>query len=308
MTDSVLVIGAGGFIGRALCTHLSRGARPIQALVRRQPDDPVPGVHYITGGLESAPELDSLLGECACIVYAASSSTPGSSAGKPVDEVDRHLRPLGVLLEKLQTNTHAHLIYLSSAGATYGSSSERPFTEADLLRPASYHGATKVAAEMLITAWANQFGGSASIFRPSNVYGPGQQARAGFGIIPAALLALKHSEPLEIWGDGSATRDYLYIDDLVTLLAKAIDDGGSPGTHTYNASSGENVSVKQLLERISTTAGRPIDLQFTPARAVDASEVRFDSAKARRQFDWQPQYDLATGLKATWEWISKSAG
>ncbi|WP_157976581.1 NAD-dependent epimerase/dehydratase family protein [Parahaliea mediterranea] len=299
-------MGASGFIGHALCSRL-KGMRSVYALTRHQPAKPIAGVNYITGGVEAATDLGNVLSTCGCVVYTASSSTPGSSAGKPVDEIEQHLRPLSILLQQLQFEAPPHLIYLSSAGATYGNVTGKPFVEADLPRPASYHGATKFAAEMLITAWAHQYKGKATVFRPSNVYGPGQQTRQGFGIIPAALSAQQQNKTLEIWGDGSAIRDYLYIDDLITLLSKAIDDGGSPGTSTFNASSGDCVSLNQLLDIIAGIGGLGLNLRFKPARAVDASEVRFDSTKTQQHFNWQPKYTLSTGLQATWEWINNSA-
>jgi len=306
MPDNALVVGAGGFIGHALCAQLIATGNTVRGLCPTPPESPIAGVDYHIAKMDQRRHLDALLDDCQCVVYTAASSTPGSSAGKPLEEIDHHLRPLNLLLCALQDHPDVHLLFVSSAGATYGSRPGNPFSENDLPHPASYHGATKVAAEMYIAAWARQFGGSATIFRPSNVYGPGQRERRGFGIIPAAFGALRRNEQLDIWGDGSAVRDYLYIDDLVALMVSAIRDGGRSGIETYNAASGECISLNHLLQLIETICQRVVPKRYLSARAVDATKVRFENRKACERFHWRPAHSLYEGLQSTWAWLNQS--
>lgn len=219
-------------------------------------------------------------------------------------ELDGNLRPLLALLEAMQAQPTLGLLYFSSAGALYGDQHDIALNETAALRPRSYHGASKVAAEQFIGAWTRQFQRSATILRPSNIYGPGQPERAGFGVIPHAFGAIQRGTALTVWGDGSAARDYLYIDDLVALAIAALQQPSPYKLRIFNAASGETVCLNDLFELAQLASGQPLLRQYEPGRAVDADWIAIDAEKARSQFGWQPSVTLAEGLKRTWNWLN----
>jgi UDP-glucose 4-epimerase len=244
------------------------------------------------------------LPQCSSVVHAASSSTPGSSAARP--QLDGNLRTTLALIEAWQGSTACRVLFLSSGGTLYGDR-DTPALEADPLLPRSYHGAGKAAAEHFFQAWATQYGGTAVLLRPSNVYGPGQSTRRGFGIIPAAFDCASKGTPLPIWGDGSSIRDYLYVDDLIALCEAALSDPMDPGVHVFNAASGEAISLSALLDRIDTVTGRTLHRQYQEARRVDVHNITADTTAARRTFAWHPATPLDEGLARTWQWFSTLA-
>jgi UDP-glucose 4-epimerase len=304
MADPVLLIGAGGFVGQALLDAFACRGEPVVAVSRRAFKVRGGGVERHVRTLREAADFAPLLHRVRAVIHVASASTPGSSAGKPVDEIDHDLRPAVAMLEALQDRPRVPLIYVSSGGSLYSRVEDAASDELAAVYSRSYHGAGKIAAEHFIEAWCNQFAGSAVVLRPSNLYGPGQVERAGFGIIPAAFGALARGDSLRIWGDGSAERDYLYIDDFTRLLLAALDAAPQRGFRVFNACSGASISLNGLFEMIEHVSGRALIRTYDASRPVDAPSVRMQATRARKAFGWAAGTGLVEGLERTWHWFN----
>jgi UDP-glucose 4-epimerase len=303
MSKRILVIGGEGFIGRSLCEALLRGGYRVQSTSRSSTSVVPGGVARIRCDVRSPDVISPLLENCDFVVHLASASTPGSTAGRPLEEIEANLLPTLALLQAMQSHPFLPLLFLSSAGSLYAGRGTEIFTEIDEVQPRSYHGAGKAAAENFIGAWSRQFERSAVILRPSNVYGPGQQKRRGFGIVPHALGAILNEQPLIVWGDGSSARDYLYIEDLVALCLAIIGTEMAPGLSTFNAGSGVSVSLNELFECMERVTGRQLKRHYAPMRSVDAERVAVDSGLAQGTFGWRPRIQLAVGIERTWNWL-----
>lgn len=304
MSDAIFLLGASGFIGRHLAERLAQAGHSVIAATRQKATFEHPAIRNVVAAWDDRAQFAQWLPQCRATVHAASSSTPGSSAAKP--QLDGNLRTTLAMIEALQESPACRLVFLSSGGTLYGDRNA-PAREEDPLRPRSYHGAGKAAAEHFIHAWATQYGGTAVLLRPSNVYGPGQPARRGFGIIPTALDCALHGQPLTLWGDGSTIRDYLYIDDILALCAAALDAPLDVGARAFNAASGEAISLNALVDRIEAVTGRPIQRVYEPARRVDVHSITADTTAARATFAWAPTTTLDEGLRRTWQWFSTQA-
>lgn len=300
MSDAILVLGAGGFVGRRLSERLAHDGANVIAATRAPTTFEQPKIRNVVAPWDSHAHFAQVVPQCRAIVHAASSSTPGSTAAQP--QLEGNLRTTLALIEALQDTPRARLLFLSSAGTLYGDR-DVPAREDDPLRPRSYHGAGKAAAELFLRAWATQYGGTTVLLRPSNLYGPGQPAQRGFGIIPTALDCALHGQPLALWGDGSTIRDYLYIDDFVALCATILE-APLTGAHAFNAASGEAISLNALLDRIDTVTGLPLHRVYAPARRVDVNSITVDASAARETFAWAPATSLDEGLRRTWQWLS----
>lgn len=302
MTDSILVLGAGGFIGRQLVGALARQGESVIAAARSPVQFDGIQVRAIIGALRQPEDFAPVIAGSRAVVYLASSSTPGTSAGLPMEDVIGNLLPLAALLQALQDHADVELLYLSSGGALYAPESGSMSNEKMEVRPLSYHGASKIAAEYFISAWCSQYSRRATIVRPSNVYGPGQPERAGFGIVPTALGKMQRNEILKVWGDGSTVRDYLYIDDLVRLIAAILARPMHKGARIINACSGVGVSLNDLFEALQAVTGMPLLRSYETSRSVDASRVVMDPALAKCEYDFSATTPLREGLRQTWSW------
>jgi UDP-glucose 4-epimerase len=202
----------------------------------------------------------------------------------------------------LQDAPRCRLLYISSGGTLYGDTHDHPAREAGTLRPRSYYGAGKAAAEHFIHAASQQFGLAATVLRPSNIYGPGQGLRSGFGIIPSAFAHVQSGVPLSLWGDGSAVRDYLYIDDFIRLCSDIIEQPISCRVSTLNVASGQGISLVDLITHIRRITGSPLQVRHDLTRPVDIARIELNTVKVARAYSWGPRVGLEDGLVRTWRW------
>lgn len=304
MADGILLIGAGGFAGTRLLEALARRGEHVIAVSRSAFAAPEGNVESHVRAVREVDDIAPLLARARVVVHVASASTPGSSAGRPVHELDENVRPALALLEALQARPRVPLVYVSSGGTLYSRVADDPADELAAVYSRSYHGAGKIAIEHFIEAYCNQFAGGATVLRPSNLYGPGQVERPGFGIVPRAFGTLMRGEKLHVWGDGSAERDYLYIDDFTRLLLAVVDAKPAPGFRVFNACSGSSIDLNGLFALIERVTGRELRRSYDAGRPVDAPSVRMRATRARETFGWSAEVGLADGLERTWRWFS----
>ncbi len=305
----ILIVGASGFVGRRLAAALSGDGHQVIALARRTPAPEYPArIEVVTASLDNSAEVEALLKNCSAVFHVASDSTPGTTASQPALEAGLNIVPTLRLLESLQKFPEVPLIYLSSGGAVYAPLSNDPLVEESNVQPVSYYGAGKVAIEKFINAMVSQHGGRALILRPSNIYGPGQHFRRGFGLIPTLFQHTQNGETLNIWGDGEVVRDYLFIDDFLMLcLAIANSRFAFAQFEICNAGSGIGCSVNQLCREVEKVTGRTLERNYLPSRRIDLQRIVLDSKKAERLFNWQANTSLTSGLSQSWTWFEQYA-
>ena len=304
--ESVLVLGSAGFIGSALCSHLAKLGHHVHAFGRSEADRIQDGVTHIRGSIEDRQLLRDALGRCSHIVYAASMTTPGVSARDPALEVLGNLLPLTRLLECAAEFPGRRLVYLSSGGAIYGDEGADA-SELRALRPRSYYGAGKAAAEALVHACVATSDWSAIMLRPTNLYGPGQKVTTGFAIVPTMFDRARDGKTFQIWGDGSTVRDYCYIDDLLEAITMSLLGPARQPFNVYNVASGQTASILELIDACQIASGRTINIEFHPARGVDVARVSPTHQLIADELGWKARVDLATGLRRTWGWHRSQA-
>jgi UDP-glucose 4-epimerase len=302
-TPGMLVIGAG-FLGTALARRLSLCGLSVHVLSPDPQGVDAERIHVYRGGLEDESLVEGLVSRCSTVVHAASATTPGSSASDPVTEGTGNLLPTLKLLSVLQRHPGRHLVYLSSGGCVYGDPPAAPLDEAQPLRPRSYHGAGKIAAEAFLHAFSTRSSAEqpVTILRPSNLYGPGQALREGFGLVRTLLEKFRTGAVLDIWGDGETVRDFLYIDDLVEACMRFI--ALPQDNDIYNIASGHSCSINQLIEIASRVCGRPLQVRYHPARHTDVRAVVLDTRKLQERLGWAPAVSLEEGIARTWQWLN----
>ena len=309
----IVLIGASGFLGRNLAKNfrddfevIGVGRSPVPAAVEREL-----GCEYRDLTLDDQ-QMKEVLNGADFVFHLATDTTPGSSRLQPSLEGMNNLLPSLKLLETLQAVSSGHLIYLSSGGAIYGSGSETPangFSEEAAVSSPSYYGAAKLAFEAFIAAYCLQTGNAATLLRPSNIYGPGQIAKKGFGIVPTLFNCMRKNEQFTVWGDGTAIRDYLFIDDFASLCRKIVESSREiDKCQIINAGSSQGVSISKLCSTIEEITGRHLRVQYKPQRNVDISRVVLDNRRARSLFEWRPETQLETGLVQTWSWYCDQYG
>lgn len=299
--QGVLLLGGTGFLGTALVRRLVREQCEVCVVGRRAFNSTVPSVVYRQAGLEDRAMLRELLPRYRTVVHLASTTTPGSSAQSPVREVEENVLPALRLLEVLAEFESIRLVYVSSGGALYGNPTILPVPEDQPLWPLSNHGVGKVAVEGFLRVYGGQHGERVTVLRPSNVYGPEQPLREGFGVIRTMLEYVRRGTAMEFWGDGETVRDFLFIEDWVEACWRLLAPGVPVGV--YNVGVGEGCSLNTLRAVVERVTGRELRVRWMPARSVDVRGVVLDSTRLRVTTGWTPQTTLEEGIRRMWDWL-----
>lgn len=291
----VLIIGAG-FLGRAIGLRLIAAGDSVTVLSPRADTNDWPaGAALVLGLQEDAALIGGLLAEHDLVIHTAWGTTPSSSAGHPVWEAERGLNPFLAFLDMLQRFPRMRLLFLSSGGTVYGDPVHLPVAEDAPLRPRSCHGAGKAAAELFLGLRRPD---RTIVLRPSNIYGPRQPLRSGFGVIRHLLACAANDRPFQLWGDGSQVRDYLFIEDFVEAVFRLVLHPTAVGV--FNLGSGRGISLRELIDLVGKVVGRPIRVEEGPARDEDVRKIVLDISRLRQAVMWQPAVTMEDGLVRTW--------
>ena len=299
---NILLLGGGGFIGTAFAQRLCLNKFNVHILSKGLPVRQVASnMIFHKGNLDNREILEQVLPECKTIVHLASSTTPGSSSRQSVLEADKNITPTLRFLDILQGYKNFHIIFVSSGGTLYGNPDSTPVDETHSLNPLSFHGAGKVAIETFLKTFSTFPKRNTTIVRPSNVYGPGQSLRSGFGVIRTMLEHVSRGTVMEIWGDGTSVRDFLYIDDMLSALIRLIDLPHD--NNIYNVGSGIGYSLNQLKEIIESVCGKKLSAIYRPSRKTDIKTIVLDSSLLSKKTKWHPAVSLEQGIELTWKWL-----
>lgn len=198
----------------------------------------------------------------------------------------------------------ARVLFASSGGALCGRDAPIPSTEDVLPLPESPYGIAKYCAEQYIGLYNRLHGTRHSVMRLANVYGPRQDPGGDAGVIPIFCgAALAHEDPT-VYGDGTQTRDYVYVGDVVGAFLAAADVD-RPGT--WNVGTGVETSVLDLVRIIADVTGRPVRPRFNPARPGELLRSVLEVSRAAQELGWRAATGLAEGISNVCRWIEADA-
>jgi len=202
------------------------------------------------------------------------------------------------LLEAVKGRPLHRLVYASSS-SVYGDLVAIPMQEHSVLQPVSPYGVTKLAAEHLCHLYHVNHGVPTVSLRYFTVYGPKQRPDMGFHrFIRAALLG----QPITLFGDGEQTRDFTFVDDIVTATTLAADRGKPGGV--YNIGGGNRVTINHVLDTVGRLTGRALTIQRLPAEKGDMRDTFADTTRARTDLGFHPTHTLEDGLAAQCRWLA----
>ncbi|MEB3260878.1 MAG: NAD-dependent epimerase/dehydratase family protein [Cyanobacteriota bacterium] len=296
------MIGGCGFIGSHIVDHLRDLGCVIRIIDRNKERfrDPFPDVQYVLGDYAEKNLLGDALDGIDVVIHLASSTVPQTSNLDPAKDVGDNLLGSIALLDGMVKYKVPKIIYLSSGGTIYGIPQVKCVDEGQPLEPIVSYGIVKLAIEKYIHLYSRLHGLDYCILRASNPYGP-RQGRLGVqGVIGTFLHKLSTGSAVEIWGDGTIVRDFLYVSDLARACALAIE-GGSKSI--YNVGSSEGYSINQVIAVMSKVTGLSIVPRYKHSMPYDVPFVTLDTSKIRQDLGWIPEVDLESGIAESWAWI-----
>lgn len=273
------IVGAQGFIGRNLATTLdSRGIQTLKLgsananLIQSQ-------AFWIENPVDS-------------IIWLASRITP-SIAETDSALVEKEIADFSSFLKAAEQGTK-QVVFASSGGTVY-SGQDCPFTEESPALGINAYGRAKVAMEKLATDSPLQ----TINLRIANAYGAGQRIDRGQGVIATWMNSIVHKEPINAYGSLSVTRDFVYIDDVVTALVNAAFNESAVGR--VNIGSGKATPLTEIISELREISGQELIINELPSRGIDRESSWLEISKAKEYLHWIPQTSLHEGLVMTWE-------
>jgi UDP-glucose 4-epimerase len=228
---------------------------------------------------------------------AAQAGVRGSWGADFEDYIEHNIRSTQRLCEAMRRRGGARLVY-SSSSSVYGQTALLPMREDHPTRPLSPYGVTKLAGEALCTLYGANYGLPVVCLRYFTVYGPRQRPDMAFHRFIRAGL---RGEPIEVYGSGTQTRDFTFVDDAVAANLAAAEYRGDAAV--FNIGGGSRVSVNHVLDVIGGVVGRTLDVRYREAQKGDVTHTYADIALAARELGYAPRVGLEAGIQREVEWV-----
>lgn len=304
----IVIFGGGGFIGSTIADRLLKDSHELRIFERPRVEPHrqfVAGekVEWLTGDLMSVHDVSSAIDGADVVLHLVSTTLPKSSNDDPIYDVQSNLVATLQLLNVMVAQHVRKIIFISSGGTVYGDPSYLPIDEMHPTEPRVSYGITKLAIEKYMLMYQHLHGIKANILRVANPFGERQRVETAQGAVGVFLSKAIQNQPLEIWGDGSATRDYVYISDVAEAFAKAVDYDGEKSI--FNISSGAGTSLNELIAILERVLGRDVARHYQPGRSFDVPVSILDNSLARQELGWNPQVRLEEGVVKTAIWMRK---
>lgn len=301
MKKSILLIGGAGFLGSRLASGFSGDGWDVGILDRIVPAEDGLNAEYFTGELRDMHLLRRALRKFSRVVYLAHETRTAPAADRLPANFLGNIELLLLVLEEIQESRAEDFVLLSSGGAVYGEPEFLPIPEDHPTRPRSPYGIAKLTMEKYLAMVAEQTGFRHLEIRPSNPYGPGQNFQSAQGIVAVAMARIARGEPITIRGDGSATKDYIFISDFAEACVKLVSNPGAAGP--FNIGCGQGTPLLDVVSGIEQVVGKKANLIFEPAQSGDVTANVLDISKVSGAIDWNPRTKLNEGIAQTWSWM-----
>ena len=305
----VLITGGAGFIGSALVRQLAAGGLDVVAVDNlangkaRNLDD-VPGgyVRLEVADIRDTERMAPLIAGSRTVFHLACLGVR-HSIHAPVENHRVNAEATLGLLELARHWGRPRFVHVSSS-EVYGTAKRVPMDEDHPTLPHTVYGASKLAGECYARAYHDTYGMATTVVRPFNAFGPRCHHEGDSGeVIPKFLLRAMAGRPLIVFGDGSQTRDFTYVEDTARGIAAAARPAAIG--RTVNLGSGAEISIRELAELVSAVAGRNTStVETAAARPGDVMRLYADVTAARSLLEFQPRVSLRDGLEQLRDWYA----
>ena len=302
----MLVTGGAGFVGATLVRRLVGGGHSVRVLDNYSTGDPshLTGVdaELVEGDIRDAAALDAALAGMQAVIHLAAAGSVIGSVQDPVTNFDVNVVGTFRVLDAARRAGVERTVQASTGGALIGNATP-PVSELSLPKPISPYGASKLAGEGYAYAFAQTYGLRTVALRFANVYGPWSARK--LGAMTLFFKAIHAGEPIVIYGDGSASRDYTHVDDISSALELALECD-VPGGSVLHIASGIETTVRDLADLCRAAADVPDHpVKYLPRRVgeVDRNFATYDLA--RQVLGYAPSISREIGIRQTWDWFQK---
>jgi len=304
----IIIFGGGGFIGSTIADRLLKDGHELRIFERPRVEpyrqfSADEKVEWLTGDLMSVHDVSNAIDGVDVVLHLVSTTLPKNSNDDPIYDVQSNLVSTLQLLNAMVAKQVRKIVFISSGGTVYGNPVYLPIDEKHPTEPRVSYGITKLAIEKYLLMFQELHGIKANILRVANPFGERQRIETAQGAVGVFLSKAIQNQPIEIWGDGSVTRDYLYISDVAEAFARAVDYEGAKSV--FNISSGVGTSLNDMIVLLEQVLGREVVRHYQPGRPFDVPISVLDNSLARQELGWKPKVKIEDGIIKTAAWMHK---
>ena len=306
-SEGILVTGGAGFVGATLVRRLVAGGDSVRVIDNLTTGDAGyldgTGAEVIEGDIRDGAALDAAVAGMDAVVHLAAAGSVVMSVEDPGTNFDVNVRGTFLVLDAARRGGVERTVLASTGGALIGDATP-PVDENSLPKPISPYGASKLAGEGYAHAFAASYGLRTVALRFANVYGPWSARKRG--VMTLFFRALDAGEPIVIYGDGSASRDYTHVDDISRALELALERD-VPGGTVLHIASGVETTVTELADLCRAAAGAPDHpVEYRPRRPGEVERNFASYDLAEKMLGYTPTISREAGIPRTWDWYQQS--
>jgi len=306
--ENITVLGAGGFIGTNLTLALRKKAH--LRIIGHDPGHLVNvksslpfGTEFFVIDCSCDIDFEQLTRNTDILFHLVSTTRPANSNLDIPRELDENVVFTAKLLESCVKSGVKKVVFFSSGGTVYGVNSHFPLKEDSPMNPVSSYGVQKLAIEKLLYLYGQIHGLDYRIIRLSNPYGPYQCPDGQLGVVAAFIYRMLRGQKIEIYGDGSVVRDFIYIDDAIEGVIKI--SFSDCGYKIFNLGSGRGRSIKEVLEVIAKIVGKKPEVRYLPQRSMDVPVNYLDTERYESCYGRLIKVGFEEGIRRTCDYIRK---
>jgi UDP-glucose 4-epimerase len=300
----VLVLGGSGFLGSHIVDKFLSERHDVAVYdlyperFRRSPT----GIKFYTGDFGNVGALDELIATgFDAVIHCVSTTTPKSSNESPEFDIQSNVIGTLYLLDICVKHKVGKLVFMSSGGTVYGDIGDIAMVdETHAVRPMCSYGVSKLTIEHYLDVYKHLRGLDYVALRLSNPYGERQSPLRALGALTVFLHRTLNRQNIEIWGDGTVTRDFIYVGDVASAVYLATVN---PVSGVFNVGTGTGLSLREILRHIATAVGREPSVSWMPSRSFDVPRIVLDAGKLHRTTGWDVGTDLPDGVMITAKWL-----
>ena len=312
---SFLVTGGAGFIGSNLVNYLLKyGALKVRVLdnlstgfyrnIQKFINNPA--FEFIEGDICNSETCRKAVEGIDYVLHHAALGSVPRSINDPIATNETNVSGFLNMLVAVKDSGVKRMVYAASS-STYGDSKELPKLEDRIGKPLSPYAVTKLVNELYADVFAKTYGIKAIGLRYFNVFGPNQDPGGAYAaVIPLFMQALSEGKPALINGDGTQTRDFTFIENVVQANIKALLSNKEPAYPIYNVAFNARISLNELWDMLKSLTGTDPGLTYGPGRAGDVRDSLADISRIKNDLGYDPGFDVKKGLEITLDWFKKN--
>lgn len=311
MSGSVLITGGAGFIGSHIAeAYLAAGwsVTCLDDLSRGKAEQVPSGATLVRADVRDKDAFHTVAdGKFDVVIHQAAQIDVRVSVHEPALDASINLVGFANILAGVAAGKVKRVVFASSGGVVYGDPEVIPTPEPTANLPISPYGVSKLAGEHYLRVLGEIHGFEGVALRYANVYGPRQDPKSEAGVVSIFVSRLLAGQPLTIFGDGTQTRDYVFVRDVAqaNLLAGSahVSRGDRLDVPAYNIATGRETSVNDLAAFVGSAMGVSPVIEYADPRAGELARSCLDVSKAARELGWTPKVSFDEGMKALAGWF-----